>query len=94
MVYWYQSTKTDQAEGDAQLKELLDLLPAVKDWERKLERKGSNLRHRLKRLQVLSLLALLVHESAASNRRHRLRRLHAILTSAKVLALLVQKYNY
>ena len=35
-----------------ELEELLDLLPAVKDWERKLERKLAALRNRVKRVQV------------------------------------------
>ena len=43
-------------KDNAELEELLDLLPAVKDWERKLERKASALRHELKRVQARPLV--------------------------------------
>lgn len=45
-------------KDNAELEELLDLLPAVKDWERKLERKASALRHELKRVQARPLVPL------------------------------------
>ena len=45
-------------DDNAELEELLDLLPAVKDWERKLERKASALRQRLKRVQARPLVPL------------------------------------
>jgi hypothetical protein len=43
-----------------ELEELLDLLPAVRDWERKLERKQAALRNRLKRVQARPMVPLYI----------------------------------